>query len=180
LRAIFTAASPSEIAGKVIGITDGDTITVLRDGIPERVRLDGIDCPERRQPFYGEAKRYAAELAFGTSVIVRVKGHDRWKRAIGQVVLPDGRVLNHELARAGLAWWFRKYALSHTTLQSLEDEARAAKRGLWADANPVAPWDFRTQSRQRSRITTPSTEDEVGALFFSNATGKLAHEAGKR
>ena len=174
----LTAASPSEVSGKVVAITDGDTITVLHDGIPERVRLHGIDCPERKQAFYGEAKRYAAELAFGNSVVVRIKGHDRWKRAIGEVVLRDGRILNHELVRAGLAWWFRKYAIGDTTLQGLEDEARTAKRGLWADSNPVSPWDFRTKSRHGS--TTPSTKHEVGALFFSNATGTLAHEAGKR
>jgi micrococcal nuclease len=175
VAAYLTAASPSEVAGTVVAITDGDTITVLQDGIPERVRLHRIDCPERKQAFYGEAKRYAAELAFGTSVVVRIKGHDRWKRPIGEVILPHGRVLNHELVRAGFAWWFRKYAIGDTTLQSLEDEARTAKRGLWADPNPVSPWDFRTKSRNRSRIATPSTKSQFGALFFSNAIGKLAH-----
>ena len=176
LAAILTAAPPQEFSGVVVGVAVGDTITVLHDGTTERVRLHGIDSPERKQAFYREAKSYTAALAFRKSVIVRLKGRDRWQRTIGEVVLPSGQLLNHELVRAGLAWWFRKYAAGDLKLQALEDEARAAKRGLWADENVVAPWEFRKQFiRPTSQFHTPSTKQGFGALFFSNTSGTLAH-----
>ena len=68
---------------------------------------------------------------------------DRYGRTVGEVILPDGRVLNHELVRAGLAWWYRRYAPDDKTLEQLERGARGANRGLWADPNPVPPWEWR-------------------------------------
>ncbi len=73
---------------------------------------------------------------------------DRFGRTVGEVTLPDGRVLNHELVRAGLAWWYRRYAPEDDTLKQLEAEARQAKRGLWADPNPVSPWEWRVMRKQ--------------------------------
>ncbi len=67
----------------------------------------------------------------------------RYGQTVGEVILPDGRVLNHELVRAGLAWWYRRYAPDDAALERLEQKARAAKRGLWADAEPVPPWAWR-------------------------------------
>jgi micrococcal nuclease len=97
LAAIQGIAAPQEFSGKVVGIADGDTITVLHNGAAERVRLYGIDCPEKTQAFYRAAKEYAAERAFHKNVKVRIKGRDRWKRTIGEVVLPNGQLLNHQL-----------------------------------------------------------------------------------
>jgi endonuclease YncB( thermonuclease family) len=71
------------------------------------------------------------------------QGHDRYGRIIGAIRLPDGRDLNAELVRAGLAWWYRKYAPNDVNLQAFEETARKGKVGLWKDANPVAPWDYR-------------------------------------
>ena len=166
LAAILTVAAPQEFSGNVIGITDGDTIIVLHGTVSERVRLHGIDCPERTQAFYKAAKEYAAERAFQKTVTVRIKGRDRWKRTIGEVVLPDGRLLNHELVRAGLAWWFRKYAGGDEELQVREHEARAAKRGLWADPNPIPPWEFRKHSRKGVPLPRPSTKQEFGVIVL--------------
>ena len=133
----------AEFSGRVIGVTDGDTITVLRDGHATTVRLVGIDAPEKRQAYGQRAKELAAALAFGRTVTVHASGHDRYMRILGEVILPDGRSLNQELVRAGLAWWFRKY--SHDlTLAHLEEEARAGRRGLWADPAPEAPWTYRS------------------------------------
>jgi endonuclease YncB( thermonuclease family) len=142
--ATLAAAASQEFSGVVVGVADGDTITVLHDGVPERVRLNGVDCPERKQPFYRQAKEFTGGLAFGKTVVVRSKGRDRWKRTIGEVGLPDGRILNHELVRGGLAWWFRKYAANDTDLERFEDQAKTAKRGLWTNPNPVPPWEFRS------------------------------------
>jgi micrococcal nuclease len=171
LTVMLPAAAPQEFAGVVVGVADGDTITVLHDGLPERVRLHGIDCPERKQAFYREAKTFTAELAFQKPVNVRIRGRDRWKRTIGEVVLPSRQLLNHELA-----WWFRRYAVADVKLQALEDEARAAKRGLWVDGNAVAPWVFRKQVVHPTRqFHTPSTKQAFGALSFSNASGTLTN-----
>lgn len=76
---------------------------------------------------------------------------DRYGRLVGEVLLPDGRNLNHELVRAGMAWWYRRYAQEDTTLAQLEAEARAARRGLWRDPHPVPPWEWRRTQRQGQR-----------------------------
>ena len=73
---------------------------------------------------------------------------DRYGRTVGEVLLPDGRSLNRELVRAGLAWWYRRYAPDDQTLEQLEREARAAQRGLWADPNPVSPWKWRVMRKR--------------------------------
>jgi micrococcal nuclease len=126
----------------VVGVADGDTITVLRDHRGVTVRLAGIDAPEKRQAYGRRAKEYAASLAFGKTVTVRVTGRDRYARLVAEVMLPDGRNLNQELVRAGFAWWFRKYSRD-MTLAHLEEEAREGRRGLWADPSPEAPWSYR-------------------------------------
>jgi micrococcal nuclease len=146
------AAAAQEFAGRVVGVTDGDTLTVLHARHPETVRLQGVDAPEKRQAYGERAKRFTADLAFDRTVTVRTTGRDRNGRLLGEVVLPDGRSLNQELVRAGYAWWFRKYSRDGG-LARLEEEARAGRRGLWADRAPEAPWDFRgrrTGARQGS------------------------------
>jgi endonuclease YncB( thermonuclease family) len=144
LAAVATATLYAEdFTGKVVGITDGDTIRVMHNGAPERIRLWGIDCPESKQPFGTRAKQFTGDLAFGQTVTVRVRDIDRYKRTVAEIILPDGRNLNQELVRAGFAWWFERYARHETVLRDLQDEARSAKRGLWADPKPVPPWDWR-------------------------------------
>jgi micrococcal nuclease len=138
--------------GRVVGISDGDTISVMHEGRAERVRLHGIDAPEKGQPFTNRAKQYVSDLVFGKDVKVEVHGQDRYGRTIGDVFLPDGRNLNHEIVKAGFAWWFRRYAPHNRVLEKLESEAREAKRGLWVDANPVPPWEFRRGLRSAAKI----------------------------
>jgi endonuclease YncB( thermonuclease family) len=148
LLAIFaTALLAEDFSGRVVGISDGDTLRVLHDGREERVRLWGIDCPEAKQPWGSRAKEFTGDLAFGKVVIIRVRDIDRYKRTVGEVILPDGRNLNHELVRAGLAWWYRQFAKRDTVLPALEQEAQAAKRGLWVDPSPVPPWQWRKAAR---------------------------------
>jgi endonuclease YncB( thermonuclease family) len=96
-------AGAASYTGKVVAITDGDTIKVMHAGQPERVRLWGIDCPESRQAFGTRAKQFTSQLAFGRELKVVVRDTDRNGRTVGEVILPDGRSLNHELVRAGLA-----------------------------------------------------------------------------
>jgi micrococcal nuclease len=128
-------------------VSDGDTIDVLREGRAVRVRLEGIDTPERGQPFGTRAKQFTSDLVFGKTVAVQVKGTDQYGRILGEVILPDGRSLNRELVRNGYAWWYRRYS-DDPVLQQLEEEARRERRGLWRDQNPIPPWEFR-----RARIS---------------------------
>ncbi len=94
----------ADFTGHVVGVSDGDTITVLHKGKGERIRLHGIDCPEKRQAFGNRAKQFTSNLVFAKTVTVQGVDRDRYGRTVGVVLLPDGRSLNHELVRAGLAW----------------------------------------------------------------------------
>jgi endonuclease YncB( thermonuclease family) len=111
-------------------------------GQAEQIRLLGIDCPEKRQPFGTRAREYTSELAFGQDVTVYGNRRDRYGRRLAEVLLPDGRSLNQELIKAGLAWGFRKYS-KDLRLGELEHQARVAKRGLWVEPHPMPPWEWR-------------------------------------
>jgi len=145
------SASATEIAGQVVSIIDGDTIDVLYKKRPQRIRLQGIDCPEKGQPYATKAKQATAALVFRKEVTVRLQeDHDRYKRSIGDVVLSDGRILNQELVKDGWCWWYRKYAPNDTELEALETEAREARKGLWSDPAPIPPWIYR-KARQKKK-----------------------------
>jgi endonuclease YncB( thermonuclease family) len=147
-RAPSAAPDPPrvEAGGKVVRVRDGDSIVVLRGGVGIEVRLDGVDCPELAQAFGRKAKSFTSAAAFGKGVRLVGKGKDRYGRELAEVFLPDGRSLNRELVLAGYAWWYRKYS-NDRSLETLEQAARTARRGLWVDANPVPPWDFRESRR---------------------------------
>ena len=132
----------ADFTGRVVGISDGDTISVLHDGKAEKIRLNAIDCPEQRQAFGQRAKQFTSKLAFGKDVTIKTFGYDKYRRTIADVILADGRILNQELVKAGLAWWYAKSS-KDMMLKDLQEEARQAKRGLWVYPNPVAPWEWR-------------------------------------
>lgn len=149
---IAWGAPAEDFRAKVVAVGDGDTITVLRVTDTTRtevkVRLFGVDAPEfGGQAFGGKAKSFTSERAFGVEVQIKVKEKDRYGRTVAEVVLPDGTLLNHEIVRAGLAWWYRRFAPGDQELAALEAEARKERRGLWADPHPVAPWEWRTTER---------------------------------
>lgn len=127
---------------RVVGVADGDTISVLDGTTQVKVRLNGIDCPERRQAFGARAKQLTSQLVFGKTVTVRPFGKDRYGRVLGEVVLADGRELSRELVAAGMAWHYTRYSKDET-LARLERLAREGRVGLWSEARPVAPWEFR-------------------------------------
>ena len=139
--------SKDVLTGKVIAILDGDTIDVLGpEKKPIRIRFDGIDAPEKGQPFATKAKNALGDTVAGKDVRVEIKGEDRYQRKIG-VVLIEGTNVNVKLVRDGWAWHFVQYAKDNRELAAAEQEARNAKRGLWADSKPpVAPWDWRKLS----------------------------------
>ncbi|MBI3606514.1 MAG: thermonuclease family protein [Nitrospirae bacterium] len=135
-------ARPFTFSGTVVSVHDGDTISVVRRNQVEKVRLAGIDCPELRQAFGPRAKQFTSRLASGQMVSVRVWDVDSYGRKVGDVTLPDGRSLNRELVAAGFAWRLTKSS-KNKEFARLEGDARRAKRGLWADAHPKPPWEFR-------------------------------------
>lgn len=134
---------PKPSAYKVIGIKDGDTFVVLMDGEEQVVRLAHIDCPEKKQPFGARAKAFVSDQAFDKYVsLAHNNKYDRNHRLIAEVILSDGRNLNKELLKNGLAWHFKKY--SHdTTYAVLENKARRARVGIWGDRSSIAPWEWR-------------------------------------
>jgi endonuclease YncB( thermonuclease family) len=160
-----TPGHAADFAAKVVGISDGDTLTVLKaDRTQAKIRLHGIDAPETGQDFATRSKQATSDLAFGKAVIVRPLSTDRYGRTVAEVILPDGRLLNRELIRQGMAWWFRAYAPNDRELQRLEVEARDAKRGLWSQPNPIPPWDWRQGKGQ------PATAGVIG-----NKRSKVYH-----
>jgi len=136
-------AAPLTFEGKVVAIKDGDTYDVLFNGKAQTVRLAHVDCPEKKQAFGSKAKLFASNLCFGKIVIVSSEGKkDRYTRLIAEILLQDGRNVNKELVKNGLAWHFKKYS-DNKDYADLEFEARNNKIGLWRDSNPIAPWDWR-------------------------------------
>lgn len=154
------SASPAAAAtlrGRVVAVADGDTITVLDAARRrERVRLAGIDAPESRQPFGAAAKRSLAALVFGVDVEVEYSKRDRYGRIVGRV-LREGRDAGLAQVEAGLAWHYLRYANEQSpqdraAYARAESDARALRRGLWADRAPLAPWEWRAQRRRRAPI----------------------------
>lgn len=142
------AVHATSFSGRVVGVSKGDCITVLRAGREVEVRLYGIDAPETNQGGCRRATKHAAELALEREVIVHaMEVSDRFGRVVGWVVLPDGRSLNKEMIRAGLAWWYARHAPNDSELQRLEEEARRERRGLWRRGDPIPPWEFRRSQR---------------------------------
>jgi endonuclease YncB( thermonuclease family) len=122
-----TPQQPTSLQGKVIAIADGDTLAVLVDRTQHRIRLHGIDSPEKGQAFGNKARQALAGMVFGKPVQVRVTDKDRYGRLVGVVTIGDQSV-NHALVAAGWAWWYRKYAPDDKQLAKAEAEARAEAR----------------------------------------------------
>jgi len=147
----------ADVTGRVVAVTDGDTIKVLdSDNTEHKVRLVGIDAPERGQPFGSVSRDHLAVLVAGKDVLVETEKQDRYGRVLGKVWVQSadcpscGKNLNvnHAQILAGMAWWYRYYASEQSPqdrgrYESAEDEARARGWGLWADPHPVNPYDWR-------------------------------------
>lgn len=151
LIALFTAILLSfqalALDGVVVGISDGDTLTLLADRQQVKIRLAEIDAPEKAQPFGQHSKESLSELCFGKSATVDVQGVDRYGRTIGRVLCfgaspADGVDANAEQVRRGLAWVYIGYARDRAIFD-IEAAARAQRRGLWSDVSPVPPWKWR-------------------------------------
>lgn len=133
-------------SGRVVRVVDGDTLRVERNGREVKIRLEGIDAPERDQPWGSEATAFARQQALGKRVTVRDKERDQYGRMVATIILPDGSSLNERLVRQGLAWWYRAYSTDRT-LQAVQAMARRERLGLWSDSHPEPPWIWRRRHR---------------------------------
>jgi len=159
------------VTGKVIGISDGDTIKLLVAREQVTVRLDGIDAPEFKQSYGQKAKQALSDYVFGREVTVEVTSEDRFGRAIGDLWL-EGSNINERMIDNGWAWHFKATNSDPrfdrlARFASLEKEAKDARRGLWADESPVAPWDFRLRQVQAAR--------EPATVFWLNTSSNVRH-----
>ena len=143
---LFPYSSFADFSGPVIGIIDGDIIEVLRHH-HERIRLNGIDCPEKGQAYGQKAKQATSALVFGKDVMLQTFGKDKYGRTLADVRLLDGTHVNHTLVKDGWCWWYPKYAPRNRELERLEKNARAAKKGLWVAPVQVPPWEWRKRTR---------------------------------
>jgi len=140
-------------SGRVVGVHDGDTITVLTpDNVQLKIRLVEIDAPEIKQPFGQQSKQALSALVFGKSVEIRPTGKDRYGRTLARVFV-DGTDVNLAMVKAGMAWRFDKYS-KDGAFQTAQQEAQRARRGLWAEPAPVAPWEWRAVRKGRMQVTS--------------------------
>ena len=146
-----------ESFGKVVGIADGDTFTLLtKDKQQIKVRLSEIDTPEKAQPFGSRAQEALSDLIFSKDVLVVKEDIDRYGRLVGHVYV-DGTHVNRQLVKDGMAWVYRQYNKDKSLLQD-EKEAREARRGLWSlpSTNHVPPWEWRKGSRNATTKKDPT------------------------
>lgn len=168
--------------GKVVGVTDGDLITVMHDGREERVRLYGIDTPDEPQEFGKEAREFVSGRALGKIVEVIPVNQDRFGNTVAVVTLGGG-ALNRDLVGAGLAWVYSGSCTRSECMEWRELEADARKRmvGLWSSSNPAPPWDFRRSGGNISAGTQPgSAGGERGSdiVYHADIVRRLYHAPG--
>jgi endonuclease YncB( thermonuclease family) len=142
------AIAATQYNGTVVGVSDGDTIKVLdADKQLHKVRLYGIDCPEKKQAYGVRAKEFTSSKVFNEHVLVEVQTHGRYGREVA-IVFGKGFCLNEELLKAGLTWVYPQYYKERgQNWPALQAAAKASGLGLWADPNPIPPWEFRKRSK---------------------------------
>ncbi|MBX3266434.1 MAG: thermonuclease family protein [Acidobacteria bacterium] len=159
---------------RVVGVSDGDTLTALDESKRQvKVRLAGIDAPERGQDFSNRAKQNLSRMVFGKQITLEGGKIDRYGRRVAKVIV-NGVDANLEQIKAGLAWHFKRYAdeqpaKDQREYAAAEIEARKAKRGIWSIASPVAPWDFRDGK---------GTPEAVEGLIIGNRRSRVYHAPG--
>lgn len=147
------ASGQTTVTGRVVRIADGDTLTVLdAANVQHRIRLQGIDAPESHQAFGTQSKKNLSNLVFGKEVTALCDKTDQYGREVCKIVL-DGKDINLEQVKAGMAWHYKDYQREQSPedrelYARAENEARAARRGLWVDANPTEPSEFRREEKQ--------------------------------
>lgn len=170
--------SAASFSGRVIKVSDGDTIHVMNNNVAEKVRLDGIDSPESGQAYGRQAKEFTADMVAGKVVTVEVKDTDRYGRTVGEVFCLDGRSLNRAIVQAGYAWWFKKYS-NDASLGELEEGARIARKGLWRDPSPKPPWEWRAETKiggSSLEVSKSAATTTTAVLYHGNSRSNVFHQ----
>ena len=189
MKAVFTSlftclifslpVAADTITGKVIGIADGDTVTVLdASKVEHKIRLAGIDAPEKAQAFGNRSKEHLSGLVYGKSVTVDWKKKDAYGRTVGKILVA-GTDANLAQVQAGMAWHYKKYqneqsSSDRASYSRAEDSARTRRTGLWADPNPISPSDFRHGTGEASPAKRTQTGDTClcgGTLSCTGSRG---------
>jgi endonuclease YncB( thermonuclease family) len=180
-----TAQSLKSFTGRVVSVLDGDSLVILDGRQQVEARLHGVDAPEGGQAYGNICRRTLSNLVFGKTVSAQVVELDRYQRSVSRVSV-DGLDVGLAMIRAGCAWHYRQYS-PDAGYAAAEQDARRARRGLWQDAKPVAPWEYR-QSRAtrpprttgRGLLTTPGrpSGNAVSGPFHGNVTSKVYHAPG--
>ncbi len=186
-----TLPSVSIISGKVVGVTDGDTITVLDDTKTQyKIRLEGIDAPESGQAYGTQAKQALSDKVFDKDVKIEWRKKDQYQRTLGHIFV-DNHWINKEMIEEGWAWHYKEFSKS-AVLADAEKQARNNQAGLWKDSNPIEPWVFRNPALAESdpfetktttlktKTTEPQTADEKEQIVYVTKTGSKYHSAGCR
>ena len=170
------SASAETLTGRVLSIADGDTLTILTaDEKQHRIRLDGIDAPERTQPYSQRSRQSLAELAHQQEAVADCQKVDKYQRNVC-VVRVHGVDVGLEQVKRGMAWHFKRYEAeqspeNRSIYAAAEREARAAaKRGLWLDPAPVAPWEFRAAKTMTRKKRSPG-DTRVTSLQIQKKKG---------
>lgn len=154
LLAAATTLTAATITGRVTAIADGDSFT-LTDARQRstRVRIQGVDAPERRQSFSYASRKSLSDMLYGRTIVVVINKEDQYGRIVGKVMV-EGRDAGLQQIRSGLAWFYVHYANEMSSSDraayvAAQRDARAARRGLWSEKDPIPPWRFRRESPQR-------------------------------
>lgn len=173
---LLLAVSANPLTGKVVAVADGDTLTLLVERTQVKIRLAGIDAPEKGQAFGSKSKDALADKVFGKEVHVETQGQDKYGRTLGTVFV-RGRNINLEMVEGGWAWQYRKYDTSRT-LAEAEAKAHKAKLGLWADPHAIPPWEWRAAGRDKAGVATKSLIDQpAGTGFWLTASSGIRHNS---
>lgn len=154
LFVLSTGTVADTLKGRVVSISDGDTVTVLDSlNTQHKIRLMGIDAPEKKMSFGQKSKEHLSDLVFDKQVSVEYSKKDRYGRTVGKVIV-NGNDANLEQVRAGMAWHYKQYQKEQSldervSYAEAEDQARAGHRGLWGDTNPTPPWEWRRSKKQK-------------------------------
>ena len=171
---IYIPAFAETISGKVISVADGDTLTILNsENIQIKVRLAAIDAPEKAQAFGNRSKQSLSDMCFGRLAKVDVVDTDRYGRTVGTVTCGDTQANDAQVA-SGMAWVYRKYAEGFGHLYPLEESAKASRRGLWSDQNPIPPWQWRKQRGGGKHTAVIGTNAPAIQTEVSDSTAPVA------
>ena len=152
MLAFSIIVSAGELVGRVVGVADGDTITILdSSNTQHKIRLSGIDAPEKRQPFGGASKKSLSDMVYGKTVTVDYKKHERYQHVVGKVMV-NGVDVNLQQLQRGMAWFFKHYQNEQSSQDQLDysraqEIAEKRRLGLWAGKEPTPPWEFRRQGK---------------------------------